>query len=70
MEDNSLDQQIECLIRQDAKINITKKDVGENYHIDAMIEGNPIAAAYAIFRAIEDDDDLFHLLRFFMSRKK
>lgn len=39
MEDILLDQKIKCLIRQDARINITKKNVGENDCIEATIVG-------------------------------
>lgn len=70
MVDISLDQKIKCLIRQDARINITKKNVGEDDCIEATIVGNPIAVAYAIFKAINDDDILFSLLRIFMSKRK
>ena len=70
MAEDLLSQKLNRLIRQDVKINITKKKEGEIFQIDATIEGNPIAAAFAIFQAIKDNDDLFHSLRFFISRKK
>lgn len=69
MDEDLLSKRMDNLIHQDARINITKKNVGENEHIDATIEGNPIAAAYAIFQAIKDDNILFHSLRFFMSKR-
>lgn len=58
------------LVYQDANIHITKQKAGEDMQIDAIIEGNPIAAAYAIFQAINDNEHLLLWLRFFMDQKK
>lgn len=69
MEKESFSQKIDRLFRENVSIQITKKETDEDIKIEAEINGNPVAAAFAMFQVAVRNKILFETLLYFIRKK-